>query len=103
MINKFIIHARIAKLKGLTPAQNRSIPPLIYERVYRLKQEFPSLEFQLNGGLRDVREAYRLVEENGLDGCMLGRLAYESPFDLIEVDEIFYKQPNYLQIYGSDA
>lgn len=50
-----------------------------------------------------MREAYRLVEENGLDGCMLGRLAYESPFDLIEVDEIFYKEPNYLQIYGSDA
>jgi len=56
-IRHFIIHARKAFLKGLNPAQNRTIPPLIYERVYRLKADFPELSFEINGGIKSVATA----------------------------------------------
>lgn len=59
-ITHFIIHARKAFLKGLNPAQNRNIPPLMYDRVYRLKQDFPTLTFELNGGIKDVKLAHQL-------------------------------------------
>lgn len=55
IIKHFVIHARKAILKGLNPAQNRSIPPLMYDRVYQLKKDFPTLTFELNGGLKSVR------------------------------------------------
>lgn len=75
-IKHFVIHARKAFLKGLNPAQNRTIPPLMYDRVYRLKKDFPSLSFQINGGLKIVKQAKSIVDENGLQGCMIGRMAY---------------------------
>ena len=79
-IRHFIIHARKAFLKGLNPAQNRTIPPLIYERVYRLKADFPELSFEINGGIKSVATAKQIVDGNNLQGCMVGRLAYENPF-----------------------
>jgi tRNA-dihydrouridine synthase A len=81
---KFVVHARIAILDGLSPKQNRSIPPLNYERVYRLKREFPELEIVINGGLTNIPlldEALRHV-----DGAMVGRQAYHQPYFLAEVE-----------------
>ncbi|TAN05042.1 MAG: tRNA dihydrouridine(20/20a) synthase DusA [Rhodanobacteraceae bacterium] len=79
-----IVHARKAWLKGLSPKQNREVPPLNYARVYRLKQEFPALTVVINGGIDElaaVREHLRHV-----DGVMLGRLAYQNPYALACVD-----------------
>ena len=56
-IKHFIIHARKAFLKGLNPAQNRNIPPLMYDRVYQLKEDFPHLKFTLNGGIKTIKDA----------------------------------------------
>ena len=84
----YIIHARKAWLKGLSPKENRNVPPLNYERVYRLKEEFPELEIILNGGITNVRNS--LNHLNYVDGVMIGRLAYQDPFQISEVDKIFY-------------
>jgi len=87
----FIVHARKALLKGLSPKENRNIPPLNYERVYRLKEEFPDLEIIINGGLEKVersKEHLRFV-----DGVMMGRKAYENPYQLINVDHLIYGLP----------
>ena len=102
-ITHFIIHARKAFLKGLNPAQNRSVPPLMYDRVYRLKEDFPMLSFELNGGIKSVEKAYQYCSENKLEGCMVGRLAYENPFELMRVDEFFSNYPNYSKTYETDA
>ncbi len=80
----FIVHARKAWLKGLSPKENREIPPLQYEHVLRLKQEFPKLTIVLNGGIRSIDDCQQHLQ--GLDGVMLGREAYENPFCLAEVD-----------------
>ncbi len=56
-VKTFIIHARKAFLKGLNPAQNRNIPPLLYERVYKLQHDFPDLKFDINGGVKTIRHA----------------------------------------------
>jgi tRNA-dihydrouridine synthase A len=84
----FIVHARKAWLQGLSPKENREIPPLDYAIVHRLKRARPDLEIILNGGLRDV--AHGLREAEGLDGVMLGRAAYQTPAILLEVDPIVY-------------
>ncbi len=84
----FLVHARIAILSGLSPKENREIPPLQYERVFRLKQRYPSLEIILNGGIRDLEEAKTLLTQ--VDGVMVGREAYQNPWILSKVDEIFY-------------
>ncbi len=76
----FIIHARKAWLSGLSPKQNREIPPLHYDRVVRLKQAFPTLEFVLNGGL--VQPAQLAELAGAVDGFMIGRAAYHDPFVL---------------------
>jgi tRNA-dihydrouridine synthase A len=76
----FTIHARKAWLKGLSPKENREIPPLRYEVVHRLKREFPELEIVVNGGIRTVEQA-KLLRDH-VDGVMLGREAYENPFSL---------------------
>lgn len=87
----FIIHARKAWLKGLSPKDNRDIPPLNYERVYQLKQEFPQLEIIINGGLNDLDTAYAQLER--VDGVMLGRSVYHNPWILNDVDQRFYGAP----------
>jgi tRNA-dihydrouridine synthase A len=87
----FIVHARKAWLKGLNPRQNRTVPPLRYEVVHRLKADFPHLEIILNGGLRDPRAARDQLDH--VDGVMLGRAVAEAPFLLAQVDPIYYGVP----------
>jgi len=84
----FIIHARKAWLKGLSPRQNREVPPLDYGRVRRLKALFPELEIIVNGGITSLEEAG--LRGSGLDGVMVGRAAYEDPYMLSEVDAAVY-------------
>jgi tRNA-dihydrouridine synthase A len=79
-----IVHARKAWLAGLSPAENRSVPPLDYARVQRLKQHFPELTIVLNGGLVDV--ASSRAQLDGVDGVMLGRAAYHDPWALACLD-----------------
>ncbi len=84
----FIIHARKAWLSGLSPKDNREIPPLKYERVYKLKETFPELNIVINGGIKTINESIKHLRY--VDGVMLGREAYDNPFILTEVDsEIF--------------
>ena len=85
--NTFIVHARKAWLKGLSPKQNRDIPPLIYERVYHLKEEFPQLHISLNGGVKTLDDAE--FHMNYIDGVMIGREVYSNPYILAEVDARF--------------
>jgi tRNA-dihydrouridine synthase A len=80
----FIVHARKAWLKGLSPKENREVPPLDYDLVRELKRARPNLEIILNGGLRDLDHA--LEESATLDGVMLGRAAYQTPATLMNVD-----------------
>ena len=84
----FIVHARNAILKGLSPKENREIPPLKYEYAYRLKRDFPSLEIVINGGIKTLDEVQSHLEH--VDGVMLGREAYHNPFVLADVDARFY-------------
>ena len=88
----FIVHARKAILKGLSPKENRSIPPLRYETVYRLKNEFPGLTIVLNGGITQLDEA--AVHLGFVDGVMLGRAAYHNPYVLAGVDARFFADPH---------
>lgn len=83
-VTSFTVHARKAWLKGLSPKENRTIPPLDYPLVHRLKRERPELEIILNGGLETLDQG--LIESQGLDGMMLGRAAYHTPWVLAEVD-----------------
>jgi tRNA-dihydrouridine synthase A len=83
-VRSFIIHARTAILGGLSPKQNRDVPPLDYGRVYKLKRDFPDLEIVINGGIASLDEA--MVHLAQVDGVMLGRAAYETPYLLAEVD-----------------
>jgi tRNA-dihydrouridine synthase A len=94
----FIIHARKAWLKGLSPKQNREIPPLNYDRVIRLKRNFPELEIILNGGLQAPQAAQAVLTSNGgipLDGVMLGRSIYAAPYLLANVDHLFFSEESY--------
>ena len=84
----FIVHARKAWLKGLSPKENREVPPLDYGRVHRLKAERPGLKIVLNGGLATLDAA--VEHSSGLDGAMLGRAAYQTPWILAEVDQRFF-------------
>jgi tRNA-dihydrouridine synthase A len=88
----FIVHARKAWLQGLSPKQNREIPPLNYPWVYQLKQDLPELSIVINGGIQDL-EACRehLVH---VDGVMIGREAYQNPWMLTEVDSLLYGMDN---------
>jgi len=89
--NTFIVHARKAWLQGLSPKQNREIPPLKYDYVYRLKQQHPQLNIVINGGIRTIDEMTRHLEI--VDGVMLGREAYHNPYLLARVDQLFYGEP----------
>jgi tRNA-dihydrouridine synthase A len=84
----FIVHARKAWLQGLSPKQNREIPPIDYARVYRLKAARPELTIVINGGITTLEEAKTHLEH--VDGVMLGRAAYQTPYILAEVDRRFF-------------
>jgi tRNA-dihydrouridine synthase A len=84
----FIVHARKAVLAGLSPKQNRDIPPLRYDYVYRLKAERPDLEVILNGGVPGLDAAAQHLEH--VDGLMFGRAAYQNPYMLARVDAEFF-------------
>ena len=89
--DNFIIHARKAWLKGLSPKENREVPPLDYPRVYQLKQDFPQLTMAINGGIKTFEEMEQHLQH--LDGVMVGREAYQSPYLMAEVDQ---------RLFGSD-
>ena len=80
----FVVHARKAWLKGLSPRQNREIPPLRYDVVHRLKAEFPELTVIVNGGITQIGEILRHLDR--VDGVMIGRAAYENPWFLAEIE-----------------
>ncbi|AJQ95408.1 tRNA dihydrouridine(20/20a) synthase DusA [Gynuella sunshinyii] len=86
----FIVHARKAILQGLSPKENREIPPLKYETVYALKKDFPDCEIIINGGIKTIDECHEHLEH--VDGVMVGREAYYNPMMLKDIDD---------QIYGS--
>ncbi|HET7221750.1 MAG TPA: tRNA dihydrouridine(20/20a) synthase DusA [Rhodanobacteraceae bacterium] len=87
-VRVLVVHARKAWLQGLSPKQNRELPPLNYPRVYRLKQEFPNLRVIINGGI-DGLSAVR-EHQHRVDGVMLGRLAYHHPYALARIDAAMY-------------
>lgn len=87
----FIAHARNAWLKGLSPKENREVPPLKYDWVYRLKQDFPELTIVLNGGITSLDDSQRHLEY--VDGVMLGREAYQNPWLLSQVDAQLFDEP----------
>ena len=84
----FIVHARNAILKGLSPKQNREIPPLKYDYVYRLKQQRPELEIIINGGITTLEQTDEHLRH--VDGVMIGREAYHNPYLLVEADARYY-------------
>lgn len=90
----FIIHARKAVLSGLSPKQNREIPPLKYDFVFRIKQEFPDLTIVLNGGIESLDSAESYLDQ--VDGVMIGRAAYREPWLLAEADSRLYGDPDLL-------
>lgn len=85
---RFILHARKAWLRGLSPRENREIPPLCYEVVHQLKRDFPHLTVVLNGGLTTLDQAAEQLHQ--VDGVMIGRAAYENPYLLAGVDQRFF-------------
>jgi len=86
----FIMHARKAVLAGLSPKQNRDVPPLHHDWVYRLKQEMPTLEIVINGGINSLESAQSHMEH--VDGVMLGRAAYQTPWVLAECQATLFDQ-----------
>jgi tRNA-dihydrouridine synthase A len=86
-----IVHARKAWLAGLSPRENRDIPPLDYDRVYRLKAAHPELVVVLNGGIADLAQA--AAHLGRVDGVMMGRAAYQEPWRLLDVDRVLFAQP----------
>lgn len=88
-VNVFHMHARKALLQGLSPRENREIPPLNYQWVYRLKKDFPTKTFVLNGGLTDFSAITTHLKK--VDGVMLGRHAYSDPYSLMEFDSKLFK------------
>ena len=86
-----VVHARKAWLQGLSPRENREIPPLRYDVVQRLKQDFPDLPVVLNGGVLDLESAAAFLHH--LDGVMIGREAYQNPWILAEADRLIFGEP----------
>ncbi|NJN24127.1 MAG: tRNA dihydrouridine(20/20a) synthase DusA [Acaryochloridaceae cyanobacterium RL_2_7] len=86
---RFVVHARKAWLKGLSPKENRDVPPLRYEDVYRLKQDFPHLLIEINGGF--LTHDQILPQLKQVDGVMIGRAAYDNPYLFAIADQQYYK------------
>lgn len=84
----FIMHARKAWLQGLSPKENRDIPPLEYDRVYQLKRDFPQLHIDINGGIQTLEQVQSHLEQ--VDGVMIGRAAYHDPYLLAEADSLLF-------------
>jgi len=97
---RFIVHARKAILQGLSPKENRSVPPLRYDFVYRLKQDMPGLDIVLNGGVQNAEQVALHLER--VDGVMIGRQAYHQPYLMAELEQRFldpgYQAPSREQI-----
>ena len=91
-VNKYIIHARIAILAGLDPKQNRTIPPLRYDEVYRVKNENPDLHIEINGGIKTIEEIDNHLKY--VDSVMLGREIYDNPIILTEFGKYYKKEIN---------
>ena len=93
----FIVHARAAWLQGLSPKENREIPPLMRRRAWELKRDFPEATIVLNGAVKTTEECRELLEEEHegvrIDGVMVGRAAYQTPWMLSEVDSMLYGEP----------
>jgi len=87
-----IVHARIAILQGLSPKDNRTVPPLDYERVYSLKRDFPDLEIVLNGGISNSNQVLGHLQH--VDGVMIGRQAYHEPWFLVELEQTLFAGEN---------
>jgi tRNA-dihydrouridine synthase A len=85
---RFSVHARIAVLQGLSPRENRTVPPLRYADVYRLKADFPVLLFDINGGITTLDQVREHLQS--VDGVMIGRAAYDNPYLFATVDQRFY-------------
>ena len=88
----FVVHARKAWLSGLSPKQNRDVPPLDYDRVYQLKKDFPHLTIAINGGIKTLDECK--LHLSHLDGVMLGREVYSNPYLLSTVDQVLFENNN---------
>ena len=86
---RFIVHARTAWLQGLSPKQNREIPPLRYEDVYRLKQDFPELDIEINGGIDTIEDIKMHLQH--IDGVMIGRAFYHNPYLLAEANSLWHE------------
>jgi tRNA-dihydrouridine synthase A len=86
--DRFTVHARKAWLQGLSPKENRDIPPLRYEEVYRLKQDFPQWVIEINGGIQTLEQAQAHLHH--VDAAMIGRAAYDNPYLFAEVDQAIY-------------
>jgi tRNA-dihydrouridine synthase A len=91
-VDALIVHARKAWLAGLSPKENREVPPLDYERVYRLKAAHPALEIVINGGVTSVEQA--VAHRRHVDGVMMGRAAYQEPWRLLDVDPLLFGEPS---------
>lgn len=91
----FIIHARKAWLSGLSPKQNREVPPLRYEVVQQIKQDFPNLEIIINGGISTLARTQELLDS--VDGVMIGREAYHNPYLLAGVDQQIYQRSDQIK------
>ena len=85
---KFVVHARVAILDGLSPKENRTVPPLNHERVYRIREDYPELEIVLNGGIANIAQVEDVLEH--VDGVMIGRQAYHNPYFLAELEHHFH-------------
>lgn len=89
--DRFTVHARKAWLQGLSPKENRTVPPLRYADVHRLKREHPHLAIEINGGLGSI-DAYR-EQLQAVDAVMVGRAAYDDPWHFVQVDPVFFDAP----------
>ncbi len=87
-VKRFTVHARKAWLQGLSPKENRNIPPLRYNEVYRLKEEFPHLDIEINGGIKTMQETAQHLEK--VDAVMIGRAAYDNPWQFVHADRLFF-------------